>query len=61
VSIKDQVLAAINRLPQDADFGDVVEEVAFLAAIQEAEDDIREGRIVLHDQMKARLQTWLKR
>ena len=35
VSVKEQVLAAIQRLPDDADFRDVAEKIAFLAAIRE--------------------------
>jgi predicted transcriptional regulator len=57
MSVKDQVLRAIHRLPDDIDYRDVAEEIAFLAAVREAERDIDEGRLVADEQMKARLTT----
>jgi len=46
MSVKEQVLQAINRLPDDIDYRDVADGVAFLAAVREAEHDIQEGRLV---------------
>ena len=45
MSVKEQVLEAIQRLPNDIDFRDVTDEIALLAAAQEAERDIRHGAI----------------
>jgi hypothetical protein len=59
MSIKHQVLSAIQRLPDDIDFRDVNEEIALLAAVQEAEDDIRENRLISNDAMKSRIEGWL--
>jgi len=59
MSIKHQVLSAIQRLPDDIDFRDVSEEIALLAAVQEAEDDIRENRLVSNAEMKSRISEWL--
>jgi hypothetical protein len=61
MSIKHQVLAAIQRLPDDISFADVNEEIAMLAAVQEAEDDIREKRLVSNSDMKSRIEEWVKR
>ncbi len=58
MSVKEQVLQAIQRLPDDIDFRDVAEEVAFLAAVREAEQDIAEGRLVSNEEMKARIAGW---
>ncbi len=58
MSVKEQVLQAINRLPDNADFRDVSEEIAFLAAMKEAEQDIAEGRLITNEQMKTRLDKW---
>ena len=52
------VIEAIQRLPSDADFRDVTEEIALLAAVNEAEDDISKGRLVSNEEMKARLTKW---
>jgi predicted transcriptional regulator len=59
MGVKDQVLQAIHRLPDDIDFRDVADEIAFLAAVREAERDIDEGRLVTNDQMKARISEWV--
>ncbi len=58
MSIKDQVLQAIHRLPDDIDYRDVADEIAFLAALRLAEGDIKEGRLVTNEQMKARIAEW---
>jgi predicted transcriptional regulator len=57
-TVKDQMLPVLQRLPDDADFRDVNEEIALLAAVAEAEADIREGRLVENHEMKARLDEW---
>jgi predicted transcriptional regulator len=59
MSVKEQVLQAIHRLPDDIDYRDVTEEVAFLAAVRDAEDDITEGRLISNEEMKARISTWV--
>ena len=58
MSVKDQVLQAIHRLPDDIDYRDVTEEIAFLAAVRDAERDIDERRIVSNEQMKTRIAGW---
>ena len=58
MSVKEQVLQAINRLPDDIDYRDVADEIAFLAALREAECDIEQGRLVTNEQMKARIAEW---
>lgn len=58
MSVKEQVLQVIHRLPDDIDYRDVTEEIAFLAAMREAERDIADGRLVTNEQMKTRLSEW---
>lgn len=58
MSVKDQILQAVHRLPDDIDYQDASEEIAFLAAVREAERDIQEGRLVGDEQMKARIAEW---
>ena len=58
MSIKEQVIQAIQRLPNDIDYRDVTDEIAFLAAIGEAERDIADGRLVTNEQMKVRIGGW---
>ena len=58
MSVKEQVLQAINRLPDDIDYRDAADEIAFLTAVREAERDIEQGRLVTNEQMKARIGEW---
>jgi hypothetical protein len=58
MSAKEQVLQGITRLPDDIDFRDAADEIAFLAAMREAERDIDEGRVVTNEEMKARIVEW---
>jgi len=58
-TVKEQVLHIVQRLPDDADFRDVNEEIALLTAVAEAEDDIQQGRLVGNEEMKVRLDEWL--
>ena len=53
------VLEAVHRLPEEASFHDIAEEVAFLAALREGEEDIKQGRIISNEEMKRRLDSWL--
>jgi len=55
LSVKEQVLQAINRLPDDIDYRDAADEIAFFAAVRQAERDIEQGRVVSNEQMKARI------
>lgn len=61
MTVKQQVLQAIQRLPDDVDFRDVTEEIALLAAVQEAESDIEAGRVVTNEEMKKRIIEWTAR
>ena len=61
MSIKEQVLQAIHRLPEDIDYRDVAEEIAFMEAVSEAERDIQHGRLVSNDEMRARIAEWTAR
>ena len=58
MTVKEQVLLAIERLPEDADFKDVKDEIAFLAALREAEDDMAAGRTVTNEEMSRRIGAW---
>jgi hypothetical protein len=61
MSVKEQVLQAIQRLPDDINFRDVTDEIALLSAIQEAESDIANDRLVSNEEMKSRIAQWSAR
>ena len=59
MSTKQLVIDALAKLPEDADFADLSEQVAFLAAVEEGERAYREGRVISNEEMKPRLDSWL--
>jgi predicted transcriptional regulator len=61
MSVKEQVLDAIRRLPEDIEFRDVTDEIALLAAVHEAERDIEQGRLVSNEEMRSRITEWAGR
>ena len=58
MSVKEKVIEAIQRLPDDINYRDVRDEIALLSAIDEAEQDIQAGRVISNEQMKSRLEKW---
>jgi predicted transcriptional regulator len=56
---KQIVLEAVHRLPEEASFQDIADEIAFLAAVREGEEDVKHGRVISNDEMKKRLEQWL--
>lgn len=58
MSIKEAALEAIHRLPDDADYRAIAEEIAFLAALEKGDRDIAEGRVVSNEEARKRLQSW---
>ena len=59
MTTKQLALDAIQRLPEDATWQDLTEEIAFLAALREGEEDMTAGRVVTHEEVGRRLETWI--
>ena len=55
---KQKSLHALGTLPENASYDDLQEELKILAALDEAESDIRAGRVVSHEEAKRRLAQW---
>jgi hypothetical protein len=55
VTVKEQVLKSVQRLPDNVDFRDVSEEIALLAALRDAERDIANGKVISNFEMKTRI------
>jgi predicted transcriptional regulator len=58
MSAKDTILQAIHRLPDDADYHAIAEEVAFLAALEQGDKDIQTGRVVSNEDVRKKLESW---
>lgn len=58
MSMKEKALNAIEALPPDADFGEILEKLNRLAALQVAERQSLEGKTISHSQVKEELDSW---
>lgn len=54
VSAKQLALRAVEQLPDDATLEDVMERLFFLEKIERGRADVREGRAVPHEEVRAR-------
>ena len=46
-------------MPEDASYDELSQEVKIVAALEEAEQDVRAGRVVSHEEAKRRLSQWI--
>lgn len=54
-SVKQRVLEAVQRLPDDATFEDAIERIVFLAKIEQGLEQADAGQTVPHDEARKRL------
>jgi hypothetical protein len=56
---KQLVLSTLGRLPDDATMADFEEEFRILKALDQADDDIKQGRTKPHEDVKRQLASWI--
>ncbi len=54
-SVKDRILETLSQLPPTATVEDAMERLYFLAKVERGVADLDAGRVVSHDEIKARL------
>jgi predicted transcriptional regulator len=59
MSPKELAIQSIRDLPESATWADIEERVRFLAGIDKGLEDIRAGRLIPHEDVKASLERWL--
>ncbi|HUI29679.1 MAG TPA: hypothetical protein VLX91_05645 [Candidatus Acidoferrales bacterium] len=57
---KASALHALEKLPGDATYDDIMYELYVLQKIERGQDDVRKRRTVAHKEVKKRLHRWLK-
>jgi predicted transcriptional regulator len=57
---KELILDVVNRAPDDASAEQIMYQVYVRSAIERGLKDVREGRVLTHEQVKRSLQKWLK-
>ena len=53
-SVKDRILETLSQLPPTANVEDAMERLDFLAKVERGVADLDAGRVVSHDEIKAR-------
>ena len=61
MSNKDTVLEAVQHLPDELTFEDIIEHLTILAAIRRAEEDADADRVHSHDEVKNRIASWISK
>ncbi len=61
MSDKQTVLEVIRRLPDGVSFNEIREEIEFLAAVREGEQQADQGRLIPLEQVEKNLQSWLSK
>jgi len=56
---KEIAVKSITELPDSATWEDIEERVRFLAAIDKGLEDIRQGKLIPHEEVKTSLTRWL--
>ena len=57
---KEEILAVIERLPDDATIGDAIERLLVLYKVQHGLDQLDRGEGISHDEAKRRIRQWLQ-
>lgn len=58
---KQLALEAIRKLPDDATFEEIKDEIDLLMAIDEGIKDADAGRVISHEDMKRQVKQWLSK
>ena len=61
MSDKQSVLEAIRRLPDEVTLREIRDEIDFLAAVREGEQQADQGRLIPLEQVEKNLQSWLSK
>ena len=57
---KHYVLELIRRLPDDVTTADIMEELYFKQQVDKGLQDVTEGRVLSHEELKQRVARWRK-
>jgi len=60
MTVKQQILQAMEQLPEDADFEQAMEKLYLLFKVQRGIEQADTGRVVSQDEVERRVSEWLK-
>lgn len=58
---KEKTIKVLATMPEDSSYEDLQHEVQIVAALEEAENDVKAGRTVPHEEVKRRFEKWISR
>lgn len=58
MSTKELAMETIQHLPDDASWQDIEERIRFLAALEKGREEVREGKVVPHEEVRELLNAW---
>ena len=59
-TIKDKVIESIKKLPDDANYDDIMESIYVQQMITKGIDQLDKGDFISHEDVKERFKEWLK-
>ena len=59
MTVKQHAIKSIQELPDDAEWEEIEERIQFLAAIERGRREVREGKVIPHQEVKDNLKEWI--
>ena len=59
MSTKELALETIRKLPDTVSWDEIEERIQFLAAIERGRQEVRDGKVIPHQEVKEHLKEWI--
>lgn len=59
-SVKHEVIEMIGKLPEEADYDEIMAEIYFKQKVDRSLKQIKEGKVIDHEEAKKRLSKWIR-
>jgi predicted transcriptional regulator len=60
MTAKEKVKALIDEQPDDSTYEEIMRELKFAEMVERGLSDAKNGRVISHQEMGRRIETWLK-
>ena len=57
---KERIIEIVNEMPQDFDLDALFEKLVIIEKLEEAEQQVKEGKVIYHSEAKKRADAWKK-
>jgi predicted transcriptional regulator len=59
-NVKEKILEVIKAQPDDASYDEIIKELAFERMVQRGIEDFDNGKLISHDELRMKVQSWQK-